>query len=180
MFHAISAGIRGIQTCHANSNEELLLRWKIHHDIPEVCFQSLGLLVHMVREVVQGQIVRKVAQICDLQFESEKAILNPIFEWSKSSGHLEQKVSDPFTSLVIRTCRYQQISPLVIRKQLQVFQETLATLVSEQEYCPSKIVAAFDEAYARKGLISSKVPQTEMKGREKEGGKNLRLYQYSS
>jgi len=180
MFHAISAGIRGIQTCHANSNEELLLRWKIHHDIPEVCFQSLGLLVHMVREVVKGRIIRKVSQICDVRFESEKAILTPIFEWSKSSGQLEQNVSDLFTSLVARTCRYQQITPLVIRKQLQIFRETLATLVSNQEYNPGKIVAAFDEAYARKDLISPEITQVKTKGREKRGGDNRRLYQFSS
>ncbi|MFX1403542.1 MAG: ATPase, T2SS/T4P/T4SS family [Promethearchaeota archaeon] len=167
MFHAISAGIRGIQTCHANSNEELLLRWKIHHDIPEVCFQSLGLLVHMVREVVQGRIIRKVAQICDVRFESEKAILTPIFEWNKSSGQLEQKVSDLFTSLVTRTCRYQRITPLVIRKCLQLFRETLATLVSNQQYNPNEIVAAFDEAYAQKDLISREIPQTKTEGRER-------------
>ncbi len=177
MFHAISAGIRGIQTCHANSNEELLLRWQIHHDIPEVCFQSLGLLVHMVREVVQGQIIRKVAQISEVQFDSDKALLNPFFEWSKSSGQLEQRMVDLFSILISRTCKFQQLTQLDIRKRLQIYRETLATLVSSQEYNPKVIVASFDEVYAGEIPVKSKAAKIRIK---EKGGDDLRLYHYTS
>ncbi len=176
MFHAISAGIRGIQTCHANSNEELLLRWQIHHEIPEVCFQSLGLLVHMVREVVQGQIIRKVAQISEVQFESEKAVLNQIFEWNKSSGKLEQRITDLYSMLISRTCRFQQLTQRDIRKRLGVYRETLATLVSNEVYDPKAIVSAFDAAYADKTPVTQNMIKLPMKNK---GGDNFRLYHYT-
>jgi Flp pilus assembly CpaF family ATPase len=163
MFHAISAGIRGIQTCHANSNDELLLRWQVHHDIPEVCFQSLGLLVHMIKEVVKGQILRRVTQISEVQFEADKTTLNPIFEWNKSSSQLEQKVPDLFSKLISRTCKFQQLTPLDIRQRLRVYRETLAALVSNQQYDPKVVVKAFDKAYASEGLVRPKAVKIKIK-----------------
>ena len=155
MFHAISAGIRGIQTCHANSNEELLLRWKVHHNIPEVCFQSLGLIVHMVREVIRGQIIRRVAQISEVQFKSDTSVLTPIFEWSKSSGKLEQKMTDFNSLAVLRAGKFLKLQQTDIRRRLRTYQETLAKLVSNQEYDPKTIVTRFDTTYADESLTKS-------------------------
>jgi len=36
MFHALSAGLTGLQTCHAYSPEQALVRWVIHHKVPAV------------------------------------------------------------------------------------------------------------------------------------------------
>ncbi len=177
MFHAISAGIRGIQTCHANSNEELLLRWQVHHDIPEVCFQSLGLLIHMVREVVRGRIIRKVVQISEVQFESDQVVLNPLFEWSKSSDQLEQRTSDLFPLLISQTCRFQKLTQKDIRKRLRTYRETLAKLVSNQSFNPKEIVAAFDAVYSGENRTTSKKI---MHSRKEKGGEDLKLHQYPS
>lgn len=168
MFHAISAGIRGIQTCHANSNEELLLRWQVHHDIPEVCFRSLGLLVHMVREVIRGQIIRRVAQISEIQIKSDTPMLQPIFEWSKSSGRLEQKMTDLNSMAILRAGKFLELHQIDIRRRLQAYQETLATLVSNQEFDLKTMVKRFDSTYAGEHLEKS-IPITSRvnKGGEK-------------
>ncbi|MHA2405619.1 MAG: ATPase, T2SS/T4P/T4SS family [Candidatus Hermodarchaeia archaeon] len=155
MFHAISAGIRGIQTCHANSNQELLLRWQVHHDIPEISFQSLGLLVHMIREVVRGQIIRRVAQISEVRFEAEKAVLHPIFEWNKSSGELVQNNVDLNSMVISRACQFHELRQADIRKRRRIYQETLASLISSQEYNPKTIVTAFDRAYADEAPVKA-------------------------
>ncbi len=147
MFHAISAGIRGIQTCHANSNTDLLLRWRIHHNIPEVCFQGLGLLIHMTREVSQGQIIRRVAQISEVKFDSDTASLITLFEWDKTSGQLVQKIDDLITPLVSRTCKFQSISKQDIRIRFETYKKTLAELVSKGDYNPLVIVSAFDKIH---------------------------------
>ena len=177
MFHAISAGIRGIQTCHANSNEELLLRWQIHHDIPEVCFQSLGLLVHMVRNVIQGKIIRKVAQISEVQYESDKALLNPIFEWCKSSGKLEQRIADLHPKIISQTCRFQELSKSTINDRLLVYQETLRRLVSNQIFDPKQIVTAFDQVYAGMNSTPTKL---EKHPKNERGGAQIELCHYPS
>lgn len=168
MFHAISAGIRGVQTCHANSNEELLLRWKIHHGIPEVSFQSLGVLVHMVKELNQGPINRKIAQISEVQFESEKASLNPIFEWSKTSRQLEQKISSLNSLLISNACRYQRLTQFDIQKRLKVYQQTLASLVSNHVFTPLEIVEAFDKVYSTERAILPKLPEPQIKRKGSE------------
>jgi Flp pilus assembly CpaF family ATPase len=168
MFHALSAGIRGVQTCHANSNEELLLRWKIHHDIPEVSFQSLGLLVHMVKEIDQGPIIRKIAQISEVQFESEKASLKPIFEWSKTSGQLEQKSPALNSKIISRACKYQRLKQLDIRKRFNLYQQTLASLVSNQVFNTRDVVEAFDRTYSVDRQSLSKITESQTKRKESE------------
>jgi len=148
MFHALSAGIRGIQTCHANSNNELLLRWKIHHNIPEVCFESLGLLVHMVKDVIQGRIIRRVAQISEVKHGEACPSLVTLYDWNKVSEHLEQQSEDIITPLIIRACQFQKITQLDVRKRFKTYKETLATLISKQEDTPSTIVSTFDKTHA--------------------------------
>jgi Flp pilus assembly CpaF family ATPase len=175
MFHAISAGIRGIQTCHANSNQELLLRWHVHHAIPEVSFQSLGLLVHMVREVVRGQMIRRVTQISEVHFESDKAVLHPIFEWNKSSGQLESKIVNLTSMVISRACQFHELEQVDIRKRLHIYQETLAALISSQEYNPKAIVKAFDRAYADEGSFDAN--QSAL-GDKKGGGKSSIISQH--
>ncbi|HID15244.1 MAG TPA: hypothetical protein EYP16_00350, partial [Candidatus Atribacteria bacterium] len=47
LFNALASGLRGFQTCHANSPEGLLVRWVIHHNIPIPCLADLDLIVLM-------------------------------------------------------------------------------------------------------------------------------------
>jgi Flp pilus assembly CpaF family ATPase len=148
MFHALSAGIRGIQTCHASSNEDLLLRWQIHHRIPRVCFRSLGLLVHMVRELADGRITRRVAQISELDWQSGKPSLLALYEWKKETGCLERLHEGVVTPLVERTGKFQRVRNADIRESFGIYAETLEHLVQERSFTPNAVVAAFDRAYA--------------------------------
>ncbi len=175
MFHAISAGIRGIQTCHANSNTELLLRWRIHHNIPEVCFQSLGLLVHMVREVFQGQIIRKVAHIAEIQFHPEASSLLTLFEWNKSSEQLEQIIPDLISPLIIRACKFQQLAKMDIRKRFETYRQTLNSLVANSEYNPQQIVKTFD--YAHSQLFSQTRLAKDQRTKTAKEDEAIRLHQ---
>jgi Flp pilus assembly CpaF family ATPase len=148
MFHALSAGIRGIQTCHASSNEDLLLRWQIHHGIPRVCFRSLGLLVHMVRELTDGRITRRVAQISELDWQSGKPLLLALYEWKKETGCLERLHEGVVTPLVERAGKFQRVTNADIRDSFGIYAETLEHLVQEQSFTPNAVVAAFDRAHA--------------------------------
>jgi hypothetical protein len=102
----------------------------------------------MVREVVRGQIIRRIAQISEVQFGSDKAALHPIFEWSKSSGQLEQKNVGLNSMVISRSCQFLELTQVDIRKRLRIYQETLAALISSHEYNPKSIVTAFDRTYA--------------------------------
>jgi type IV secretory pathway ATPase VirB11/archaellum biosynthesis ATPase len=148
MFHALSAGIKGVQTCHANSNAALLLRWRVHHNIPEVCFQDLGLLIHMVKENHRGQIIRRVAQISEVDFRDGEASLRTLFEWNKTSGQLEQKERSIISPLISQSCKFQQVSKPAILRRYKVYKETLSQLVATEQLNPMNIVSAFDTAHA--------------------------------
>jgi Flp pilus assembly CpaF family ATPase len=148
MFHALSAGIRGIQTCHASSNEDLLLRWRIHHKISRSCFRDLGLLVHMVRQLADGRIDRRVAQISELDWLSGKPSVVPLFEWKKETGLLEREREDTITPLIQRVGKFQRLTNADIHEAFASYVETLEHLVRERTFAPGSVVSAFDKTYA--------------------------------
>jgi len=162
MFHALSAGIKGVQTCHANSNAALLLRWRIHHRIPEICFKDLGLLIHMVKEPQRGRIIRRVAQISEVDFKGGEAALRTLFEWNKSSNQLEQKEQSIISPLITQSCKFQQISKTSILRRYKTYEKTLLHLITSKQLNPTNIVAAFDTAHASvfpEKLVSSQAHQ---------------------
>ena len=179
MFHALSAGIKGVQTCHANSNAALLLRWRIHHNIPEVCFQDLGLLVHMVKENHRGQIIRRVAQISEVDFKDGEASLRTLFEWSKSSGQLEQKEQSIMSPLVSQSCKFQQISKTSILRRYRAYKETLSRLIATEQLNPMIIVSTFDAAHASvfPGTTPPPPPQsTTQKKKQSNGSESIGIH----
>jgi len=77
-FHALSAGVRGMQTFHASTAEQALRRWTSVHGIPEESLRDLGLLVQMARPDRLGPR-RIVARIADVAFDSGTALTREIF-----------------------------------------------------------------------------------------------------
>ncbi|MEX2739663.1 MAG: ATPase, T2SS/T4P/T4SS family, partial [Candidatus Wukongarchaeota archaeon] len=67
MFHALSAGLKGLQTCHGETPENVIIRWVIHHKIPAVALQPLDLILHMKKIVEKREIKRKLVQICEIK-----------------------------------------------------------------------------------------------------------------
>ena len=67
MFHALSAGLKGLQTCHGETPENVIIRWVIHHKIPAVALQPLDLILHMKKIVKKREIKRKLVQICEIK-----------------------------------------------------------------------------------------------------------------
>ncbi|MFX1474520.1 MAG: ATPase, T2SS/T4P/T4SS family, partial [Promethearchaeota archaeon] len=149
MFHALSAGIRGIQTCHANSNDDLLLRWRIHHKIPAVCFKNLGLLVHMVRDISFNRTIRKIAQISEVDTQSEELQLRSLYEWDRDSKQLVRLHEKPLTPLITSACKYTLVTLTEAQKRYQAYKELLEHLCREREYDPSAIMDAFNQVHCK-------------------------------
>jgi type IV secretory pathway ATPase VirB11/archaellum biosynthesis ATPase len=66
-FHALAAGIRGMQTFHATTIEQALRRWVNLHSIPEDSLLDLGLLVQMARpdRLRAQRFVQRIAQVVE-------------------------------------------------------------------------------------------------------------------
>ncbi len=68
-FHALSAGIRGIQTFHASSVENALRRWENIHHIPVQSMVDLGVVVQMSRpERLKPE--RYVQRVCEVTVDT--------------------------------------------------------------------------------------------------------------
>jgi Flp pilus assembly CpaF family ATPase len=147
MFHALSAGIRGIQTCHANSNRDLLLRWKIHHNIPEVCFHSLGLLIHMVRNLFHNRIERRISQISEIDTQTSTPSLRTLFEWDKTENKLRKVIPSVITPLISQACAYQQLTEEDLQERYDCYARLLKHLVDNQIFNPNEVSKAFEDSH---------------------------------
>lgn len=77
-FHALSAGVRGIQTFHASTIEQALRRWVNMHGIAEESLLDLGILVLMVRPD-RLKPERYVQRICAVEAESGRPRLGELY-----------------------------------------------------------------------------------------------------
>jgi type IV secretory pathway ATPase VirB11/archaellum biosynthesis ATPase len=117
-FHALSAGIRGMQTFHASSIEQAVRRWTSVHGVPKQNILDLGLLVQMTRPD-RLKPFRAVSRICEILGETGEPRLRDVYDRDRDF-------------LLQRITTWERISPPEGRKQ-----EELSKRISER-------VAEFD------------------------------------
>jgi type IV secretory pathway ATPase VirB11/archaellum biosynthesis ATPase len=66
VFHALTAGLHLIQTCHASSPENLIVRWVEHHGIAPINLLTLDLIVFM-RGYHREKVIRKVRRLSEVE-----------------------------------------------------------------------------------------------------------------
>jgi len=71
VFHALTAGLHLIQTCHASSPENLIVRWVEHHGIAPINLLTLDLIVFM-RAYYHQKLIRKVRRVSEVEKPFEK------------------------------------------------------------------------------------------------------------
>jgi Flp pilus assembly CpaF family ATPase len=103
MFHALSAGLTGLQTCHADSPEQAIVRWVMHHNVPLVCIHQIGIIIHIRKTSISNEGIqrRRVVRICEIKednkaeglvsLSSNSVQLVNIFKWNPSSDALAQE-----------------------------------------------------------------------------------------
>ncbi len=96
MFHALAAGLKGLQTCHAASPEQAIVRWATHHKVPVICFFDLDLIVQTKKLRISGKDVRRVIKICEVALPNKPVCLDistinlqDIFSWDPADSTLK-------------------------------------------------------------------------------------------
>lgn len=84
-FHALSAGVRGIQTFHASSVEQALRRWVNIHGVSKQSLLDLGVLVQMARPD-RLKPSRVVLRVCQVVQEAGEARVRDIFVRDRGSS----------------------------------------------------------------------------------------------
>ncbi|MHA1713133.1 MAG: ATPase, T2SS/T4P/T4SS family [Candidatus Ranarchaeia archaeon] len=98
LFHALNAGLKGIQTCHASSPEGILLRWVYHHDVPISSIGAIDIIVQMKQNIDNS--ARRVARISEVSTSNltdvlkgqmpVTSLINDLFVFSYSKDSLER------------------------------------------------------------------------------------------
>jgi type IV secretory pathway ATPase VirB11/archaellum biosynthesis ATPase len=158
MFHALSAGLRGLQTCHADSPEQAMVRWVIHHKIPPICLRQIGIIIHMKKVGVssEGLQNRKVVRICEikentetcgksLDFSSSSVQLVDIFRWNPYSNSLEQKTDLYETPSLKSIVEYEPISKPIFEEEVGYYKSLFQELIQGNEVDISSTTRVFDE-----------------------------------
>jgi Flp pilus assembly CpaF family ATPase len=171
MFHALSAGLTGLQTCHADSPEQAMIRWVVHHKIPIVCLPQIGIIVHMrkVGMSPEGLQRRKVVRICEVRainetddkvmdLSSSSVQLVDIFKWNPINDLLERKI-DLFETPSLRSImEYEDINKRIFEQEVGLHKSLFQRLVEENAVDISTITRAFDGNSKRHTTSSNAVP----------------------
>ena len=89
MFEALTAGLKGIQTAHADSIQNLIRRWKNRHIISETDLPSLEIVVVMKKDLQKQKIFRYVSEIYEVtsdKFSEDLSFLTKIYDntWNEN------------------------------------------------------------------------------------------------
>ena len=156
MFHAFSAGLRGLQTTHAASPEEAVHRWIAHHDIPPVCLNDLDVIVHIKKLDFKKENPRRVVQICEAEVSSERSAekmkeslplpeisIHNIFAWNPDEQRL-MLVGDPWGSRPVQKIRhYEKIDKMSFETEIETYREILEYLSEREVFDIEKNVEIF-------------------------------------
>jgi type IV secretory pathway ATPase VirB11/archaellum biosynthesis ATPase len=84
-FHALAAGVRGMQTFHASSPEQAVRRWTTVHSVATESLADLGVLVQMGRPD-RLKPPRIVTRICQLIMDDGEPRIRDIYLRDRSGG----------------------------------------------------------------------------------------------
>lgn len=153
MFHALSAGLTGLQTCHSAGPEDLLMRWLFHHKIPAAALQSLDIIIHIKRVKIDEKYVRRVVRVCELDlFKETKFNLNPyeilvvdIFKWNPTTDMHEQCLSDLYNTPTVQKIRkYEKLNKHHFYKEIKTLYIIFKTLAERKIFDITKIIKIFE------------------------------------
>ncbi len=154
LFHALSAGLSGLFTCHGNSVEDLLLRWNVHHKIPVISFYELDLLVHIKKFDLHRIPVRRVVKIAELStplsllFSNTTLEIREIFAWSVGDEKLVSKSDLYETSIIEKIKYYEQLSREQFYNEFNTYHTIFELLARKKVYSIRENAIIFGKLYS--------------------------------
>jgi Flp pilus assembly CpaF family ATPase len=157
MFHALSAGLTGLQTCHADSPEQAIVRWVIHHNVPLVCIHQIGIIIHIRKTGISNEGIqrRRVVRICEIKEERQAdglVSLSPdsvqlvnIFKWNPSSDALMQE-TDLFETPSVHAIReYETLTKPMFEAEFSRYKSLFEAMVEKDKADINSTTRVFSE-----------------------------------
>lgn len=150
MFHALAAGLKGLQTCHAASPEQVIIRWITHHQVPLVCMFDLDLIVQIKKLRGHGRDERKVVKICEIIPPKEAISLSistvnvqDVFMWDPAHALLELNCDLTRAPVFQKIAKLEAIDNVRFYDELNIYEKIFNYLACKQVFDVRDNVAIF-------------------------------------
>ncbi|MEM1625379.1 MAG: ATPase, T2SS/T4P/T4SS family [Candidatus Nezhaarchaeales archaeon] len=150
MFHAITAGLRGMHTCHASSAQGLIRRWLLHCGISKEDVNGIDLIIHMVKCYRGFKILRRVAEIWAIG-SSRSSIdvlgipLTLVFKWDPQEDFHKAAIDDIFESPSIYRMMEIGNDYEMLRREYEELMASLSLLLKRSNLDATTFTRTFDE-----------------------------------
>ncbi len=121
MFHALSVGLKGVQTIHAQSIESLMNRWIFHFKINPSSLQNLGLIV-LMKNLGEKRVVTEIAEIVG-QGEKMEVVKIVIYDSETNKWIYTKKLFN--SNKVQESLRFQHLDEHAFYLALKTLEETI-------------------------------------------------------
>ncbi|MFB0560458.1 MAG: ATPase, T2SS/T4P/T4SS family [Candidatus Lokiarchaeia archaeon] len=170
MFHALSAGITGLQTCHGASVEDMILRWVVHHGVSSACLRDLSIIIQINRLKSHFRRKRKVVRLCEIDFKKKEMfkdvqsvlssdVIIDVFSWKPKSRGLVVS-SDLFTTPTLEKIKIlNHIDEKIFFEELETYEQIFSAMSENQVFDLSRNIFIFHRLYA---LLSEQEMENEV------------------
>lgn len=151
MFHAITAGLRGMHTCHASSVQGLVRRWLLHCDVHKEDVMGIDLLVHTIKCYRGPKVLRRVAEVWTVDSSRQGSVdildvpLTLVFKWNSQRDLHETVVDNVFETPSIRRMVEAGNSYDTLKREYESFKTFLISLMNKGDLSITTFTKAFDE-----------------------------------
>lgn len=160
VFHALTAGLHLIQTCHASSPENLIVRWVEHHGIAPINLLTLDLIIFM-RAYHNEKLIRKLRRVSEVEkpygaadklheidLHINKIQLTDVFDLDTQLKRTGKELFDTPAVRDIRMVEGLTLNEFV--EELSTYMEIFNYLVENKLFEPATNVQIFHALHAEK------------------------------
>ncbi|MEM3563880.1 MAG: ATPase, T2SS/T4P/T4SS family [Candidatus Jordarchaeaceae archaeon] len=167
MFHALSSGISGLQTCHGASVEDMILRWVVHHGVSPACLRDLCIIIQINHLKTYSRRDRKILRVCEIDYKNREmfkdiqSVLSPdvikdIFLWNPKEQELVLSCELYNTPTLEKIKSLNYIDEKSFFSELGTYQKIFSVLAENEIFDLSRNILIFHTLYA---LISEQEMQ---------------------
>ncbi|MHA1186719.1 MAG: ATPase, T2SS/T4P/T4SS family [Candidatus Heimdallarchaeota archaeon] len=150
LFESLSAGLKGIQTCHGRTAEMMIIRWINQHNIPLSSILSLDLLIETSSQYKNWKIIRNVFRIVEISGKTllSKQIHNrlsnidliDVFKYDLRSKQLVEQIDLFNTPTLEKIKEKEPLTKKAFEQEITYLSNQLNFLISNKLFSPKKVL----------------------------------------
>ncbi|MHC1637435.1 MAG: ATPase, T2SS/T4P/T4SS family [Candidatus Nezhaarchaeales archaeon] len=151
LFHALTAGLKGIHTCHASSITGLIKRWILHCNIPKEDVFEVDLIIHMIKCHRGTKVIRRVNEIWAVgelhdadHIEIAGIPLTLIFKWNPQYDNHEMCLFDVLKAPSVSKIVSLGVSSSMLREEYGEIKSLLEKMLSRKSLDLMSFISMYD------------------------------------